>query len=383
MQIILHIGQPKTASTTIQAYLAQNRKRLAARGVLYPAALGDHKATALSDLNAVDEKLTASQEQIIARMQAEFSGGYDRAILSNETLFATGKSTLTRLKRVLDPFATSYRVLCYIRRPDEHVASQYQQKVKSGYVGTFEGFFAERLNGGYYEYTRFLDRWAQVFGQEAVELRLFHRKALRGGPIDDFLQWTGIDPAGLSSPERGHANESLDPIGTEIVRLLHLGKAEDPDLAGKSGARRIVARLRDLDTGQRLRLDGERARLLHETVRSDHERLAALYLPPDQAGLLLAPPAETPPQPPLDGEALFARMSAVFADPDLARRLMETAARAGAAEGPRRGRKGPKTDRILQRQARQAKHRTWWKRALRFVRGAWRARSAGAKPGSR
>ena len=37
MQILLHIGQSKTGTSAIQAYLSLNRKELARNGILYPS----------------------------------------------------------------------------------------------------------------------------------------------------------------------------------------------------------------------------------------------------------------------------------------------------------------------------------------------------------
>lgn len=36
MKLILHLGMPKTGSTSIQTFMAQNRDNLLALGVLYP-----------------------------------------------------------------------------------------------------------------------------------------------------------------------------------------------------------------------------------------------------------------------------------------------------------------------------------------------------------
>lgn len=329
MQIIFHIGQQKTASTAIQSLLAHNRKRLAAQGVLYPLALGGSKATLISDVATGKRSLGGAGEQILANLRAEMSGGHSRVIVSNENLFGGGRlpKTPRALKETFADRATSWRVLCYLRRPDEHLASLYQQNVKGGLTLPLEAFFEERLNGSYYSYARRLEQWAEVFGEDAVEVRLFHRATLKGSPFEDFAQWLGLDPASLSLDGRVRANESLDRLNTETLRLVNLLHLEQPDRIRGRNKKRIMARLRALDTGERLRLDGERARRLHERFREDHERLAARYLSAGEAAILLAPPAETPPPPPLDPAAISERMTALFGDPDLARLAVEAAGR--------------------------------------------------------
>lgn len=335
MQIIFHIGQQKTASSTIQKFLAHNRKELAAQKVLYPRALGEAKANLITDLVTNKLSLAAARETILANLRAEFSGNYTRALLSNENLFG-GKKTPRLMKEMFEQYATSWRVLCYLRRPDEHVVSQYQQGVKGPYVGTFDSFLEGKLHSDYYHYAQRVERWARVFGKDAVEVRVFHRKTLRGSPIEDFTQWVGLDPEGLSFEAEGAVNESLDRLNTEILRFLHLCQVEQPDLLQNHNTKRVLGRLRALDTGERLRLDTERAKHLQEQFRQDHERLAKHYLSPEHAAVLLASPADVPLPPPLNRDALFQRMMALFNDADLARLVVER------AEQPAHVRKIPK-----------------------------------------
>lgn len=359
MQIILHIGQQKTASSTIQKFLAHNRKELAAQKVLYPRALGESKASLISGFVTEDPSLNTSREKISASLHLEFSGEYTRTIISNENLVSSGEQVLGRLKDTFGANATSWRVLCYVRRPDEHIVSQYQQKVRGGYVGIFDQFFDKQLNSRYYNYARWMDLWADIFGSDAIEARVFHRKTLQGSPVDDFTQWVGLDREGLSPEARGHVKESLDRLNTEILRFLHLCQVEQPDLLRRHDVRRILRKLSALDTGTRYRLGTDQAQRLQEQFREDHERLAKRYLPPEHAAVLLAPPAEVPLQPSLDRDALFERMMTLFNDPDLAH-LAVAKADQPTAQGRTPGKlmhpkKGPKVERVMQRHERKAK----------------------------
>jgi hypothetical protein len=355
MQIVFHIGQQKTASSTIQTFLAHNRTELAARKVLYPRAFGETKATLISDFVTDAPRLADTSATIRANLTREFAGDFAKAIISNENLITSKRGAIPgRLKETFAPYATSWRVLCYVRRPDEHIVSQYQQKVRGGYVGTFDQFFDHQLNSQYYGYAHWLDRWAEIFGEGVVEARVFHRKTLQGSPVDDFVQWLGLEREGLSEEAQGHVKESLDRMNTEILRFLHLCQVEAPDLLGRHDVKRMLQRLGTLDTGARQRLDTDRALRLQERVRADHARLAQRYLSPEHAAVLLAPPAEVPPQPPLDRDMLFERMMALFDDADLARRAV-----AGADQPSDRGRtpgkllhpkKRSKVERVMQRQ---------------------------------
>jgi len=324
MQIIVHIGQQKTASTAIQWQLAHNRQRLAAQGVLFPAALGNRKARLLNSLHSDDPAVEDANKDILKNIHAEFSGEYSRAIISNEDLFT--RYTVGRLLEIFGKYATSWKVYCYVRRPDEHFPSQYQQKIKGGMRYTFEEAFNKFLTNGYYCYTDRIERWSEAFGKDAVEVRVFHRKILRGNPFEDFIQWVGLDPEDFSFVEDHNTNESFDRLNTEILRFLNLCRVEQPNLLLKYNLNKIQARLQALDTGDRLRLDTDQAKRLQEQFREDHERLADRYLSPEQAAVLLTPPTEVSPQPPLDRHALFERMMTLFNDRDFARLAVERAA---------------------------------------------------------
>ncbi len=198
------------------------------------------------------------------------------------------------------------------------------------------------------------------------------------------MQWVGVDPTRLSAPAVQNKNESLDPINTEIMRFLNICEAEHPALIRKHNVRRIMARLRALDSGERLRLDSDRARRLLDRFREDHERLAERYLSSEDTSLLLAPPAEVPPQPPLDHETLFDRMMSLFSDRDLAQRAVEAAAGESRATGSgQHFKKGSPAERCLERQMRQARRRTWHARALRVIRSYWRSAASWARSGTR
>src|SRR4028119_1241133 len=107
MQIILHIGQPKTASTTIQLYFDRNRSQLAAQGVLYPTSLGMKKSFIAPFLNRKGRRanLLGSEEEIVSRLRDEFSSSVEKAVLSDETIFHCSQDNKHRIKELLDQHA--------------------------------------------------------------------------------------------------------------------------------------------------------------------------------------------------------------------------------------------------------------------------------------
>ncbi|HEX2552430.1 MAG TPA: hypothetical protein VHL98_01930 [Microvirga sp.] len=327
MQIILHIGQPKTASTTIQFYCDRNRRPLAAQGVLYPTSLGEKKSFIATFLNRRGRRagMFGSPETVVAGLRAEFSRPFEKALLSDETIYRCRKENKQKIKDLFGEYATSWRILCYVRRPDEHIVSSYQQTIRNAtnFNGSFEEFYAKRMNDDYYRYNHQMERWAEIFGADSLEVRVFHRKTLQGGPVEDFIRWIGLDPATLPPDIEEAANESVDRVGTEILRFLNACEAERRDALRGYDLEDLRRALRGLSSDDRLRLDTERARRLQERFRKDHERLAARYLAPDHAAILLAPPAERPVQAPIAPGLVLERLQAVLGDDELARRAAD------------------------------------------------------------
>lgn len=336
MQIILHIGQPKTASTSIQLYCDRNRAHLAAQGVLYPTSLGTKKSFIAPFLNRRGRRkdMFPSREEVLSNIASEFSGNFSKAVLSDETIYNCSEDNKKAIKSLFDKYATSWRILCYLRRPDEHIVSHYQQTIRnfSGVDSSFNEYFNKRMQGSFYRYAALMKRWEDVFGAGTVEARVFHRKTLQGDPIEDFMHWIGVDPGTLPPDDQEPANESLDRAGTEIMRFLALCQAGRPERLRGLDIDEVRAKLRALASSDRLRLDGARARRMQAQFRADHGKLAGRYLPPEHAAVLLAPPADTPPQPPLAPEVLLDRAKAVLGDTDFAREAVTTIQRQAEIE---------------------------------------------------
>lgn len=325
MQIVFHIGQQKAASSTIQTCLAGNRDVLLSQGVMYPTAFGKNNARMIVDYVTNAPTMASGRDFVSELFRKEFAAGSSSAVISYENLF--GGDVALQLRETFAPYASSWRVLCYLRRPDEHIVSLYQEYVKgSGYCGTIDDFIELYRQDRYYYYTDALDRWSGVFGEGAVEVRLFHRSTLKGSPFEDFADWIGVDPRGMTFEAERRVNQSFDRVNIEILRFLNLCCLEQPERVRTLDVKRLRARLRELDTGQRLRLDAARAARVQEQFRADHERLAERHLTAEHASILLAPPAEVG-MPTLDRDALFQRMMSLFNDVDFAHSAVARAER--------------------------------------------------------
>lgn len=235
--LFLHIGTEKTGTTSIQQFFRANREALAGRGVLYPVAAGQQNHTALA-VAAQDDfaesplkllhgiqssgDLRQFRRQLGHSLGEELKGrNYPVAILSNEHCSSRLASTaeVQRMQDLLSAHFERIFILVYIRRQDELLLSAYSTAVKSGSARALAVPGPAAAAG--YDYASLLSRWSDVFGREQIICRRFEKSSLRNGDVvDDLLNVVGVPAdAGLARPSP--ANESLDAVSLEFLRLFN------------------------------------------------------------------------------------------------------------------------------------------------------------------
>jgi tetratricopeptide (TPR) repeat protein len=251
--LILHIGQSKTGTSSIQRVLGARRAALAKLGVCYPASPGwaNHgmlpaSLVPLSRLGHFNPALWEGigAEARLARFRREFQAemaGLPPAtrlvILSAEQCggLLDSRDLIAGLRDLLAPHVGRMSVVMYLRRQDQHAASGYTQGLRVAHVGPpmLPRHGPESLP--HYDYAKQLDDWASVFGEHAMRVRIFERtRLLNGDAVDDFLALCGVPlevPA--DDPDR-QSNLSLTPGGIDLVRAM--GRRLRASPAGLSAA---------------------------------------------------------------------------------------------------------------------------------------------------
>jgi hypothetical protein len=206
--IYLHIGQTKTATTTIQAFCHRNRAWLRERGVLYPESPAGHAVRMkhhhlVESLNAGDAPVSAPWREVLGQAEA---AGSSAVLVSDEVLWhlhaghpERRASTLAWLAQQLK--GVEVRVICYLRRQDRWVESWFNQQAKGGHAGTarlgFDAFVEHQKAGGLLDYARVLADWAAALGDAALVVRSFERsQLLQGDVLVDFLSQLGLNDLG-------------------------------------------------------------------------------------------------------------------------------------------------------------------------------------------
>ena len=212
--LILHIGDHKTGSTSIQYAFAGKRVKLAGHRVRYPGKLSH---------NSLRGQLKALSQKGKARDQAEAtfeklangftSSNADILLLSAESLDgADPQQVKDMVDRFFGPIIDQLRIAAYVRPHAPRILSSFATQTKSGrFTGTLQEFHHSMLDKGRLMYLpRFL-QWRETFG-DAFHLRPMVRKRLvNGSVLDDFIthmmgcddyQIAALPPANPSLPLR-------------------------------------------------------------------------------------------------------------------------------------------------------------------------------------
>ncbi|MFM7136933.1 MAG: hypothetical protein ACKO1M_07675, partial [Planctomycetota bacterium] len=263
MQAILHIGDMKCGSKSIQGWLAANDSPLRGHG-FHRAAATKHSFydSGLACYALDDGDLTAEPRREHAIHATADLAGYRRSledrlaaevtslptnargmIFSHEQLLSLQPSEVERLTGMLRRQFSGLRVIAYLRRQDRLFLSLWGQRLKTHDPG--DRFCEDLLI--HRSYLHMLEAWERAVGRDNLAVRVFDRKAFVGGDlVADFRLTAGIpeDP-GYRVP--AFRNESLDVASQSLLLELreHLRRQHARE------RRRLLTRLQ-----RKLRLGG-------------------------------------------------------------------------------------------------------------------------------
>lgn len=236
MHCILHIGPPKTGSTTIQYVLREARDHLAAEGVFVPRAQEANMSEfsmivarrvrrnrSAQRRNFAEDNAEARREAMREQLGAQFrraeDEGHQRCIISTESLASLQAAEIIELRDWLGTWCDRFTVIAVLRRQDLQAVSLYRNMVRFSGAKYRNPLRTHRMM----HYDRTLSRWADILGDDAVRPLLLPDSV--DEPRDllaDFCAAAGIAlPEGFASAEGLRQNEAIDARAQELLRRLN------------------------------------------------------------------------------------------------------------------------------------------------------------------
>ncbi|MGN0475773.1 MAG: hypothetical protein ACI4HM_00390 [Ruminococcus sp.] len=249
--LYLHIGIPKTATTSIQKFCVKNRDLLSQKGFYYPESFHIYK-NIVPDRNAHFLFGTIKNEEGKRRYKYEgkirreglahivkLFEEHDNIILSDESIWwATSfyrKDLWDMLKEEGENHNYCIKIIVYLRRQDEFLLSRYNQLVKAmnSHSEPFEEYYDTCMTQRrkILEYCEKIDEIAEVLGKENIIVKRFDRDFFyKGDVIADFLHIFGLELTDEYAPLDDDLNVGIGLNSGEIKRKINtLGKFEDEE----------------------------------------------------------------------------------------------------------------------------------------------------------
>ena len=244
MKLFLHIGTEKTGTTTIQDFLVENEAglRSAGIGILKSVGLGNNRDLAICAMDySRNDGLTKSRNLIDKKAREVFNREVEKklrheisslpshihsVVISSEHFHSrlVLDTEVSRLKKVLEPYFESLKVICYFRPQVDLAASLYSTALRVGFKQQPEQFMRSELRSQkyYYNYFEIYKNWAASFGSENVLACLYDRSLfVEGCLIQDFTSCLGVDLNALKLSTPKSANNSISSLGQHILRFAN------------------------------------------------------------------------------------------------------------------------------------------------------------------
>ena len=262
--VLVHIGPPKTGTTSLQVALARERPRLARHDVLYPGVHQRHRreGDALLDRHRTDGKVVpvSAWDDLVEEVRATPTA---RVCISTENLARARPEHIRRIVSDLGPDRVYMVVVA--RRLDRLLPSAWQQRVK-GVAETItygewltevleepRGSVAARSFWRHHRLSATLRDWLSQLPRERVVV-VVGDESDRTELLRVFEQLLGLPAGMLVGAGEGSSNTSLTHERAELLRRLTVALGDRGTSEQRAEASRTVLRA------------------LLEAPRTEHER---------------------------------------------------------------------------------------------------------------
>lgn len=230
-KIYLHIGTPKTGTSSLQHFFLNNRAILEKNGILYPI-WTDHQAW--GGKNSIDgnlgwiERNKLTEEEKKERINVLLKS-YDKILLSTENIWleVEKRNFLNIIKDISAEIEIV--VIVYLRKQIDYLESQYRECVRL--ILLDESFYkicnfpTKEMDGvkKSLDYYSVLEEMADVIGKKNILVRPYEKGQFKNGNIiEDFLELIGLSLSNeFILPERNY-NPSMSNAALEMKRYMNL-----------------------------------------------------------------------------------------------------------------------------------------------------------------
>ncbi len=233
--LFIHIGLPKTGTTSIQNFLAINRNILQSKGfcfpdfkIMFPNIAVNRNAHFLmqeyfdEDKNRLLEKEEKLVQNCLGRI-VQLSKKYPNIIISDEKLWRGSKEHdplfWNKLVKWGEENNIVIKMIAYLRRQDYFIQSNWGELVKQHITSSFTDYLKnDKIKKPELNYYAHLQPIAETLGKENMIIRVYDKKI---SLFDDFARSIQLELSDDFQYRDGVKNPSFLGIYLEVKRLLN------------------------------------------------------------------------------------------------------------------------------------------------------------------
>jgi len=224
-ELILHIGYPKTGTTSIQKFCFLNRPKLMEHGYLYPNSCGQswghHILTKYYYRPEAKWIIGVDKEKAYGDLILEIETKNPNKVIISSEVYIQAK-LISDLREDLEHYFKDWKIkiIAYLRRQDRWLGSQYNQITKTGNNQLSPKLFLEKRFEEH-NYFKVLEIWAHNFSHENILIVPFEKDQWKNRSIEqEFLRLIDIEDTSLFNyPEV--ANTRLNRDCLEFLSLTY------------------------------------------------------------------------------------------------------------------------------------------------------------------
>lgn len=296
--LYLHIGTPKTGTTSLQHFIYENQKVFEEKGFLYPSLpFRFDRIDPIRNAHFLiarcytpDKKIDKIEEDRYFRQGMDIIMNLfkktDNILLSDEAIwnmvFKKDKGDLwKKLKKEAEKNDFTVKIIVYLRRQDTLANSWWNQRIKRGkmiYSTTKWEDFVENPDRIALDYYEPLSMIKSFFGQENMIVRRFGKQYFKNGSIyEDYLECFGLSLSKKFVVTQNDRNLALLGNGHEIKRVLNT--ISDMPYKDNVFFRRILAGMsqEDIKLKSQTMFSAEEAQNFMERYREGNKKIMEEY----------------------------------------------------------------------------------------------------------